>query len=151
MDFQGAYFILFVQNPQDESSLRRSLYITKKNVSVGQDDLIPLMQNKLCVYREQGYTFRKDATFEQLNSFLKELFPVLFSAIEGYNYLNGQISPWLVCSKQSGHSKGVIVFSDDSQLPTGMDIFAASQTGKARINFQEGILFLGLSFILTLF
>ena len=101
------------------------------------------MQHRLCVYNEDGYYFRCHETFEELNARLKELFLTVFTAMESWDYLNGRLSLWLICSKQCGHNKGVIVFSNDSRLPNGLDIITASQNGKARSNYNEGILFIG--------
>jgi len=80
-----------------------------------------------------------------LNDRFKDLFPAVFDVIGSKTYLGGRLSPWLICSKQAGHGKGVLVFSDDSHLPNAMDIIAACQHGKARTNFNDGILFLGES------
>jgi len=122
----------------------------QKKVSVSASDLVPLVQHGLCVYNKDGFRFTKDDTFDDLNSMFNSLFKNVYNFFDnhGYDFRSKRLSDWLICTKASGHGRGVVVFSDDSHFPNGHDIFTATQVGKAKSDFNEGILFLGTSLIL---
>jgi len=103
------------------------------------------MQHGLCIYNKDGFSFTKDDDFEKLDVLFRQHFPNVYAFFDEHSdkVKKAGLSNWLVCTKASGHGQGVVVFSDDTRFPTGDDIVTASQVGKARTNFNEGVLFLG--------
>lgn len=127
----------------------KPVYETKKEVNVSQSALVGLIQNGLCIVSKEGFAFSKSDTYDHINDELERHFPLLFSHFSSLAYapdassFEASLSPWLVCSKRSGHRPGVVVYSNDAHLPNGMDLYTASQI-KPRAHFMELSLFLGV-------
>ncbi|KAF4621495.1 hypothetical protein D9613_001244 [Agrocybe pediades] len=125
------------------SSTLRPVYVTQHPVSVTEDDLIAMSRHDLCLSEKMGFQFSKDDTYSELDRRFAKLFPLVFKYLEeeGHDFRAEGLSRWLIC-RRAARSKGVIVCSSDGHLPYGEDVIDATQIGKAKTNFNEGILFL---------
>ena len=110
------------------------------------DDQVPdaaticrLMQQKVAIQDSRnGYTLDRDWSFEDVVSFLRKHFPVLFGYFdEGFHSDDIPLSPFLIMSRYYN----ILTVVPGIDKPTGNDLYDFSQKNKT--NFQKHQLFFG--------
>lgn len=115
---------------------------SKANVSIGA--LAGMRQSGLCIMRESGYDFLSTDSYATLDAKFHALFPKLYDYFGEQDITDGSesLASWLICMKLP-HKQGIVVFSDDQELPTGFDIMQACRMSKSKAGINERTLYLG--------
>ena len=89
-----------------------------------------------------GFEFRSSDNYSMVEEKLCTLFPRLFDWMLDAEPYDSPTSSWLICMKPP-YRKNLVVYSNDQQLPTGLDIVTACQLAKSKSGIKDRFLYLG--------
>lgn len=144
------YFNTFdlIQNPlaadEDDSAPASfpPVFCLRSEVDVSPMALTGMKQCGLCIINPTGFEFRSTDSYSTVDEKLRNLFPRLFDWICHSEPDTATTSSWLVCMK-APWKNNLVVYSDDAQLPSGLDIIASCQLSKSKSGMKDRVLYLG--------